>query len=357
MIEAIQAWFKAQYDKLLAFVVLVGLLLSLFFLGLYAKNLKQEEASFLQNLKALTPRFPKATPPDRSLFEEGAARRHEPFHLTEWTNRLMSPEMRVRCVKCDRPIPFSDKVCPFPACKGPQPDDPVLGADRDKDGIPNDWESANGMNPLDPADAQADPDADGFNNLEEYLSNTKPNDKTSAPPIIAKLRVVTVKPIPFSLMFMGVTKMPSGKVVYQVNLRRGEKTHWKELGESVEGFKLLRYEPAERSPDGKVREVLTLEKDGNEIPLPKREPQPWSEWEAVLRFEMENRTFAVRKHAEFDLRGVKYRVKEIDTAGKRVLIVEPLSNKEVWVGQELQLAQEPPKEEAQEQPPPGQESP
>lgn len=41
--------------------------------------------------------------------------------------------------------------------------------DSDGDGMPDSWESANGTNPL-AADNNADPDGDGYTNLEEYLN-------------------------------------------------------------------------------------------------------------------------------------------------------------------------------------------
>jgi len=51
----------------------------------------------------------------------------------------------------------------------------VCDADADGDGMPNDWEIANGLNPLSSFDQRADPDRDGFTNLEEYLFGTDPN--------------------------------------------------------------------------------------------------------------------------------------------------------------------------------------
>lgn len=51
--------------------------------------------------------------------------------------------------------------------------------DSDHDGIPDDWESAQGLNPDDPADAGLDGDGDGHTNLEEYWAGTDPNDPQS----------------------------------------------------------------------------------------------------------------------------------------------------------------------------------
>jgi len=47
-------------------------------------------------------------------------------------------------------------------------------ADADRDGMPDSWETAHGLNPRDPADAVNDADGDGYTNVEEYLNGTDP---------------------------------------------------------------------------------------------------------------------------------------------------------------------------------------
>jgi preprotein translocase subunit SecG len=53
--------------------------------------------------------------------------------------------------------------------------------DDDNDGMPDDWENENTLDPNDPEDAKIDSDRDGFTNLEEYKEGTDPMDDTSKP--------------------------------------------------------------------------------------------------------------------------------------------------------------------------------
>ncbi|MDE6394793.1 MAG: polysaccharide lyase, partial [Duncaniella sp.] len=42
--------------------------------------------------------------------------------------------------------------------------------DSDLDGMPDEWEIANGLNPNDPSDANGDINGDGYTNIEKYIN-------------------------------------------------------------------------------------------------------------------------------------------------------------------------------------------
>jgi len=54
--------------------------------------------------------------------------------------------------------------------------DPDPAGDTDCDGLPDEWEAAHGLDPLDPCDAGMDIDGDGLRALDEYRNNTDPWD-------------------------------------------------------------------------------------------------------------------------------------------------------------------------------------
>ncbi len=77
----------------------------------------------------------------------------------------------------------------------------VAALDSDGDGIPDDWELANGLDPNDPLDAALDADGDGQSNRAEYLAGTDP--QSSASHLAARL-VPTLTPGEYAVRFTAV---------------------------------------------------------------------------------------------------------------------------------------------------------
>ncbi len=49
--------------------------------------------------------------------------------------------------------------------------------DSDGDGMPDEWEIANGLNPNDPSDAVKDCNGDGYTNIEKYINGISTKEK------------------------------------------------------------------------------------------------------------------------------------------------------------------------------------
>jgi hypothetical protein len=67
--------------------------------------------------------------------------------------------------------------------------------DNDNDGMADDWEIRNGLNPVSGSDRDLDLDRDGWTNYEEYLYGTAANDPASRPESGSVLQVIDVVPL------------------------------------------------------------------------------------------------------------------------------------------------------------------
>ncbi len=331
-----EAW-RRNYDRLLAFAALAGLVAAVVALSVQIGAAQRAHRGFQRWNNELTPLYRQATNVVLDAFSQAEERIENPFQVAGWGRRLSVPELRVACVDCQRPIPYEATVCPV--CNAKQTGE--VPNDKDEDGMLDEWEVRYGLNPLDPTDAHQDLDGDGFTNLEEFLYGTDPTDPTSHPPLIAKLRVSEIKALPFHLKFMAVTKLQSGDL-YQINSTRSRRTAWFKMGDEVEGYELADYQfrQAEETLPGSTvpvlvdRSVLYLKSktSGRTVALRKGEEVPISEYEVRFLFEPDKQEFTVRAGGTFKVRGETYMLKEVDLRESRVLLRDDARNKETWIG-------------------------
>jgi len=332
---------REHYDKLLALVVGLALLVTLVILGWRLGGMRSAQQDFNARLDELTPAHPRAVKADIRPYEEAEAKLKEPFQLPDWTNSLFVPETRVYCVDCRRPIPFYAEKCPF--CGAEQPPLEEKLEDKDADGMLDEWEAKWGFNPHDPRDAELDSDQDGFTNLEEFRAGTNPKDSQSHPPITAKLYVKNIETMPFKLLFKSALKMPDGSLKFALNTREfNPKTYFVKVGDTnIEGFDIVKYEPRVITvPLGTISgavqrvdaSVLTLRRNNKLIPLERGKEQQWQDYTVHLFFAAENREIVVKSDGVFRLKDREYKLISVDIEKEAVVIEDTLDRSRVEIG-------------------------
>lgn len=205
-----------HYDKIVAVLVLVGLLVSLLYLSQSSRRRRNDAREFDQDLSTLRPAHPDSVAVDASPYQQAQQRISDPYQMQDATNRpFLVAQQRVWCIECRQPIHIDASACPFCGKKQPDDEDPA-DWDSDGDGIPDAVERQFGLNPLDAADAGLDLDGDGFSNLEEHQAKTLIADATVHPPRVAFLRVQGIVEVPFQLVLLGTFRGPDGRIRYQI---------------------------------------------------------------------------------------------------------------------------------------------
>lgn len=310
-------YLQQHYDKLAALVVLVAVVASGMLLILRLQS--SENVRF--DATALEASQPKpVTPADTTLLDQLMVRLSEPMVIPAAQRRMLVGELRVSSVPDGLPIPFDADICPFTGAAQPKSID-ISERDTDGDGMPDIWEQQFGLNPLDPADAGTDADADGFSNLEEFLGKSNPTLATETPPPPAKLRLVQARVIPFKLRFLGVSRISDTEVRYQLNLRTLERTYFPRMNEEVEGFTVIAYD--EKGPDGPV---LTLQQGDKTINLVQGRVLDQQARTALLVFLVDGQRFRVNIGESITLLGREYKV--IDISDMRVVIRDEEASKD-----------------------------
>ena len=95
--------------------------------------------------------------------------------------------------------------------------------DTDGDFMPDDWETANGLDPGNPDDGPLDPDGDGQSNLAEYRAGTDPNDVNS-------VLTIRINRISWSNNIIEMEFDAAANLTYTVQAKDGwEATNWMTL--------------------------------------------------------------------------------------------------------------------------------
>jgi len=368
-LKSVSSWIKSYYDKIIALIVILLLIGSLFYLAVQIGMMRTMKSKFDKEIRDFKPKHSKADKLETKVFTEAMDSIEHPLVLTsdQWTNAMVfTPEKRVWCLGCRKPMPADAESCPF--CHTV----PVYGKetkiktdqiDTDGDGIPDQWEVKYKLDPNDSTDANLDMDKDGFSNIEEFMAGTDPSDPKSHPPILIKLRLIRIDQDPFKLRFKGITKMPDGSSVFQLNLRGNFGTGFAQLGdtiaevkrsvkvykavtnsttsvskvvtnEMVDGFKLVKYEPKTQEQEvrgiGKVMvdvSELTLQRGDKKIVLIKDKDVQWDEFTAQLLFTADNTTYTKKINDEIEVKNEKFKVISIDMA-KQTIIIKSLNTGE-----------------------------
>ncbi|HDQ71540.1 MAG TPA: PKD domain-containing protein, partial [Chloroflexi bacterium] len=93
---------------------------------------------------------------------------------------------------------------------GTDPNNP----DTDSDGMPDGWEVDNGLDPLDPSDADEDPDDDGLTNLEEYQAGTDPHDYNPSDISLSSASVAENQPAGTAVGVLGTEDLDDDTHIY-----------------------------------------------------------------------------------------------------------------------------------------------
>src|SRR3954471_66786 len=295
-------WIRANYDRAAVFAAALFLFVSAL---LITKNAWQ----FADNLGLQTPPPPKpAAPPPKAVeMEEAMVKLKQP---APWTfssrSRLFVPEKH------------------FIAANGLPA---TLQTTEVRPPVPNEWLDQFNL-PIADADVLTqDPDADGFNNLEEWQNHTNPAEKASHPAFIAKLKLKSFAQEPFKLVFASWV----GDTFALNTSDLKEPTQFLKIGDSIRGtkFRIVKFEEKyDTNKYGTKIDVseLTLEdrETGEQLTLVKEKIVISPESVANFVYEWgERKEFAVKKDQEFSLKPmeqIKYKL--INVLPDRAVVID-----------------------------------
>ena len=360
-------FFKAHWDWLVAVLGIAALGgAAAVFVPEMSETPDDAAAAYMTELNARRPSHEGVAKADLSVLDAALGRVRTPPKLDEVDPKersFLASERRVGCrphegldpkaakKACRKPIPASATKCPF--CGTKQPDLVKVEIDSDDDGLPNEWELQYGFNPNDGKDAAADVDGDGFTNLEEYEAKTDPKDPKSHPDYLDFVSVQgTLKQTFLPFYFKQANPMPGN--TFRLTFQRldvkskYDSTLTAKVGEAIKsqdgkydsgyvaknystkemevpaykGSKMMKkakvgFVDVERAKDSKK---LTLREGVAKIPV---------ETQLDIVYDREGgKTFTIFTGAEFEIHGVKYKVKSLEAKnGKPVVTSQEVATK------------------------------
>ncbi len=342
-IDKLGANIKEQYDKAIALVVLLVLVTSLVYLGVKIGSTKQCQKDFDAELHSCVPAHLHASKVEPKTYKEALAALDNPFIMpqcvhTNGCGSMFVPQTRFNCKSCRRPVRMGDKECPF--CQAKIVYKKTQNPDPDGDGMPTVWENKYKLDPFDSSDAVKDNDNDGYTNLEEYKDGTNPTDPTSHPAAVERLKLKSITGKKFGLRFKSRIKTGSGyKFSLNYRLPNGEiKTDFVKIGDKVASVTIHSYTPKEiKDKHGfkkDVSELVVVTEDGEKIVLVMGKATLHVKLIAHLVLPMhggKEKRFDVSNKDVFELEGAKYKVIDIDSTKRRVIISPTNSHKKIVI--------------------------
>ncbi|MFZ4395506.1 MAG: hypothetical protein ACOYOU_07750 [Kiritimatiellia bacterium] len=207
-----------HYDKAIAVVVLIVLLVSLFMLARSAAESRERKRNYEEGMRRMRPLHANLGPRSTTPYESALWSLRHPQAVRIATNEvgLFTPQSRVWCVDCLYPILFAAPECPFCHAKQPKDYEPQVSGEHDSEGkgVPDAWRKKYFGHSFamteDLSRAEDDADGDGFRNQQEYQEGTNPRDTNDHPDQMTLLRFKELSVRKFPFVLQGANTMPDG---------------------------------------------------------------------------------------------------------------------------------------------------
>ena len=338
--------FLRQYDKLIAVIVLIGLVVSLFYLTNAGMSRKSDEAAFVNRITRLEPTGKPLEPISMQNYSDAAnLAAKAPALMVPESGKpgFLTPERRVLCIEesCRKPIPYASEKCPFCGTEQPAtPETPRAGQDTDGDGIPDEDENKYGLNKNVAADAELDADKDGFSNLAEHKAGTDPKDPKSHPSMLSLLRVKSIQSLKVPFIFTALNKMPNGQLQMTFNVAKPRRTFWVKEGEKIGETDWVAIK-AEKKSEKRMNEkkgfmqtvdistvVVKRKSDNKEVTLTINEGRKDTDVEATIVLPLDQTEYRAVEGGSFKVREETYRVVAVDKVAESVTVENESTGKQ-----------------------------